>query len=117
MDETKRLEAVVALPGARIREVRNLLAVESLEDMSDEELDAKGAKRHDRQFVYDVGFPDGSAVAYELCSGSVNYWGDVVWTSPGRTRTVNCEPEYGLGDLEIQIDGTTYVVRLRSTDV
>lgn len=114
MDETKRLEANVCLTAARMREIRDLLAIDNLETVPEEELDAAGAKQHDRQFVYEAGFPDGSTVAYELCSGSMNYWGDVVWTSPDKARTVDCEPEYGLDDLELEVDGTTYVVRLRA---
>lgn len=116
MAETKRLEADVSLSGTRMTEILDLLAIDSLEDMSEEELEAAGAKQHDRRFVYEAGFPDGSTVAYELCSGSMNYWGDVVWTAPGGTETVDCEPEYGLGDLEIEIGGTTYVVRLHRAD-
>lgn len=114
MDETKRLEADVTLPRTRMAEILALLRIDNLEDMSEEELDAEGAKQHDRQFVYEAGFPDGSTVAYELCSGSMNYWGDVVWTSPDRTETVDCEPEYGLDDLELEIDDKTYVVKLRA---
>lgn len=114
MDKTKRLEADVSLTVARIREIRDLLAIDDLETMSEEELDTAGAKQHDRRPVYEAGFQDGSTVAYELCSGSMNYWGDVVWTSPDRTRTVDCEPEYGLDSLELEIDGTTYVVRLNA---
>lgn len=114
MDKTKRLEADVSLTVTRIREIRDLLAIDDLETMSEEELDAAGAKQHDRQPVYEAGFQDGSTVAYELCSGAMNYWGDVVWTSPDRTRTVDCEPEYDLDGLEVEIDGTTYVVRLNA---
>lgn len=116
MDKTKRLETDVSLTVARIREIRDLLAIDDLETMSEEELDATGAKQHDRRPVYEARFQDGSTVAYELCSGSMNYWGDVVWTSPDRTRTVDCEPEYGLDGLELEIDGTTYVVTLNAVE-
>lgn len=97
---------------ARIREIRDLLAIDDLETMSEEELDAAGAKQHDRRPVYEAGFQDGSTVAYELCSGSMNYWGDVTWRSPDGTRTVDCEPEYELDCMEVEIDGVTYAVNI-----
>lgn len=114
MDETKCLEANVCLTAARMREIRDLLAIDDLETMSEEELDAAGAKQHDRRPVYDAKFPDGSVLSYELCSGSMNYWGDVTWQAPDGTRTVDCEPEYELDCMEVEIDGTTYVVKLNA---
>lgn len=115
MDETKRLEADVCLTAARIREIRDLLAIDDLETVPEAELDAVGAKPHDRRPVYEAKFPDGSVLSYELCSGSTNYWGDVVWTSPDKTRTVDCEPEYELDCMEVEIDGVTYAVDVTAT--
>lgn len=115
MDETKRLEADVCLTAARMREIRDLLAIDDLETVPEEELDAVGAKQHDRQSVYEAKFSDGSVLSYELCSGSTNYWGDVVWTSPDKARTMDCEPEYELDCMEVEIDGVTYAVNVTAT--
>lgn len=110
MTENKRYKAEVRLKASECEKIRKLLDIDSIDGMSDEELDAVGASRHDRLPVYTAKFEDGSVLSYELCSGSTNYWGDITWTAPGSGMTADCEPDYDFGSMELEIEGVTYEV-------
>lgn len=102
----------VKIPAAEIERVNRLLAIPSLSEMTDEELKNAGANTNHCEGVYCVEFADGSCLNVDLCSGSENYFDDVVWTSPDGRRDVIFDCEYELNDFEAEIDGNVYIVHL-----
>lgn len=108
---SKHIETV-RIPSAQFERVNRLLAIPSLEDMSDDDLIEQGANTYHSEGIYCVKFDDGSSLNFDLCSGSVNYWDDVVWTSADGSVDIMLECDYELGNIEFEIDGETYVVNL-----
>lgn len=102
----------VTIKQTEIDRINALLAIENMEDMTDEELRAAHANTHHWEGVYCVTFLNGATLNYDLCSGSVNYFDDIVWTSPDGSVDALLDCEYELDDIEIKIDGDTYIVKL-----
>ena len=105
-------EVTVHITPDEFARVNRLLAVESLEDMTDSELLAQGANTHQNEGIYSAKFVDGSSINFDLCSGIHNYWDDVVWTSPDGSTDVVFDCEYELGDIEVEIESELYVMKL-----
>lgn len=87
-------EVTVHITPEEFARVNRLLAIESLEDMTDSELLAQGANTHQNEGIYSAKFDNGSSINFDLCSGIHNYWDDVVWTSPdggGADVVLDCE--------------------------
>ena len=76
--------AQVCIPTDVYERVNRLLAIDSLEDMSDEELLLHGANTNYCEGIFAVEFADGSSLNFDLCSGTSNYFDDVV----GQVQTV-----------------------------
>lgn len=102
--------AEIQITRAEYDRVNRLLAIESLEEMTDQELLDAGANTSQCEGVYIAKFDDGSMLNFDLCSGLSNYYDDVVWTSPDGRKDVVLDCEYELGDVEFQVDGETYIV-------
>ena len=93
--------------------INRLLEIDNMEEMSDEELRAAGANTHHCEGVYSVRFEDGSSMNYDLCSGSENYYDDVVWTSPDGKRDIVLSCAFYMDCMdEEEIDGNVYRVCL-----
>ena len=93
--------------------INRLLHIYSLEEMTDEELQEAGANTHHCEGVFTANFADGSTMNYDLCSGTENYYDDVVWTSPDGSRDVIIDCEFELSDdIEVEIDGNLYIVKI-----
>lgn len=92
--------------------VNKLLAIPSLEELTDEELRRLGANTDQCEGIFFVEFDDGSSLNYDLCSGTHNYYDDVVWTSRDGTRDIVLDCEYELDDIEFDVDGETYIVNI-----
>lgn len=107
-----RHETVVHISASEFNRINRLLAIESLEDMTDGELIEQGANTNHNEGIFFTKFDDGSSINFDLCSGLSNYWDDVVWTSPDGNHDVILDCEYELGDIEVEIEGDLYVVRL-----
>ena len=105
-------EVTVHITPDKFARANRLLAIESLEDMTDSELLAQGANTHQNEGVYSAKFDDGSSINFDLCSGSHNYWDDVVWTSSDGSTDLVFDCEYELGDIEVEIESELYVVKL-----
>lgn len=105
-------EATVYLTYDEVARVNRLLAIDSLEDMTDSELLAQGASTDQHERIYCVKFDDGSAISFYLCSGIHNYWDDVVWTNPDGSADVVLDCDYEIGDIEAEIESELYIVRI-----
>lgn len=108
----KKHEATVYLAYDEIDRVNRLLAIESLDDMTDDELFAQGASTCQHEGIFCVKFDDGSSISFDLCSGIHNYWDDVVWTSSDGSTDVVLDCEYEIGDIEAEIESELYIVRI-----
>ena len=92
--------------------INRLLAIESLEDMTDSELLEHGANTNVCEGIYYVEFDNGASMTFDLCSGNHNYWDDVVWTSADGNTDVVLDCEYELDDIEVYIEQYTYIVNI-----
>ena len=96
--------------------VNRLLEIPSLEEMTDEELRKAGANTRSCEGIFLVQFQDGSFLNYDLCSGSVNYFDNVVWTSPDGCTDTLFESDFCLDDIEVEIYGNAYIVHIEKED-
>lgn len=92
--------------------INKLLAIVSLEDMSDIELLEQGANTNACEGIFHVEFDNGTSLNFDLCSGSHNYWDDVVWTSADGNTDVVLDCAYELDDIEVAIESDTYIVKV-----
>lgn len=92
--------------------INRLLAIENMENMTDEELYKAGADTDTFFGVFSITFKNGAILNYDLCSGTSNYYDNVVWTSADGTHEVILECEFVLDNIEVEIDGDTYIVKL-----
>jgi len=92
--------------------VNRLLAIESLEEMTDQQLLDAGANTDQCEGILYVEFDDGSRLNYDLCSGQHNYFDDVTWTSPDGSHDVNFDCAYELDDMQFQIEDRLYYVEV-----
>lgn len=102
--------AQVRMLGSEIDRINKLLSIESLEEMTDEELSVVGAEKDSCFGVYCAAFEDGSEITFDLCSGQHNYYDDVVWHSQDCTYDVCFDCEYELDNIEVVIEGNQYNV-------
>lgn len=108
----KRHEKTVVISADEFDRINRLLSIESLESMTESELLAVGANTHHCEGVLYVEFDDGSSLTYDLCSGTSNYFDDVVWTSADKSHDVVLDCEYELGDIEFEYEGAVYFVHV-----
>lgn len=92
--------------------VNRLLAIENMENMTDEEMDAAGAETDTSYGIYYVEFQNGAAMVYILCSGQSNYYDDVMWLAPDGEHIVSFDCNYDLSDIEVDLYGDTYCVKI-----
>ena len=111
------MTASVALPKDTFERANRLLAIDSLSDMSDEELAATGADTYQSETIFCVGFPDGSEAVYSLCSGSENYWDDLSYYAADGSCSQDFEPEYELEkEICFFVGHERYVIHLELID-
>ena len=107
-----RHEATITISANEFNRINRLLAIESLEEMTDNELIEQGANTNCCEGVFRVEFDNGTSLNFDLCSGKHNYWDDVVWTSADGTRDVVFDCEYELDDIEVEIESELYIVKI-----
>ena len=105
-------EEIIYIPVDEFNRINKLLAIESLEDMSDDELFAQGANTDYCKGIFHVEFDNGTSLNFDLCSGQHNYWDDVVWTSADGKTDVVLDCEYELDDIEVEIESELYIVKI-----
>ena len=109
---SKKYEVEIKIPAAEFERINKLLALESLERMSDSELVAAGAKTDAYEGVFFVDFADGSSLTFDLCSGTSNYYDNVVWTSADGRNELTLDCTYELNDIEFEYNNVQYFVRV-----
>lgn len=105
-------EAVVRISSSEFDRINRLLAIESLEEMTAEELLAHGANTDVCEGILYVEFDNGASLSIDLCSGHSNYWDDAVWMSADGETSVVLDCAYELDDIEVEIDSELYIVKI-----
>lgn len=105
-------EATVYITTNEFDRINRLLAIESLEEMTDSELIEQGANTDYCEGIFRVEFDNGTSLNFDLCSGQHNYWDDVVWTSADEKRDVVLDCTYELDDIEVEIESELYIVKI-----
>lgn len=105
-------EATVYITTNEFDRINRLLAIESLEEMTDSELIEQGANTDVCEGIFHVEFDNGASLNFDLCSGKHNYWDDVVWTSADKSVDITLDCEYELDDIEVEIENELYIVRI-----
>ena len=105
-------EETIRLASSEFDRINKLLAIKSLEEMTDEELIKYGANTDYCEGIFRVEFDNGASINFDLCSGKHNYWDDVVWTSADGKRDVVLDCEYELDDIEVEIESELYIVNV-----
>lgn len=105
-------EETIAISTSEFNRINRLLAIESLEDMTNSELLEQGANTNYCEGVFHVEFDNGASLNFDLCSGQHNYWDDVVWTSQDGKTNVVLDCEYELDDIEVEIESELYIVKI-----
>lgn len=105
-------ETTIYIPTSEFNRINRLLAIESLEKMTDNELLEQGANTNYCEGIFHVEFNNGASLNFDLCSGQHNYWDDVVWTSADGKVDVVLDCEYELDDIEVEIENELYIVKV-----
>lgn len=105
-------EVTVHITSDEFTRINRILAIESVEDMTNEELLAQGAIPHRNEGIYYAEFDDGSYITFDLCYGSHNYWDSVVWTNRDGSVDVVFDCAYELGNIEAEIESELYIVKI-----
>ena len=107
-----KYEETMYIPKSEFDRINRLLAIESLEEMTDEELIKSGANTDYCEGIFRVIFDNGASINFDLCSGQHNYWDDVVWTSADGKIDIVLDCTYELDDVEVEIDSELYIIKL-----
>lgn len=107
-----RHEEIIHIPTKEFDRINRLLAIESLEEMTDSELIEQGANTDYCEGIFHIEFDNGTSLNFDLCSGQHNYWDDVVWTSADGKTDVVLDCEYELDDIEFEIENELYIVKV-----
>lgn len=110
-----KYEATVQLKESTFNRVNKLLAIQSLSEMTDHELMAAGANTHHCEGIFEAAFEDGSRVTWDLCSGSENYFDDIVWHNGSEgndTEDITFECSFELSDFSFGVHDNSYDVHI-----
>lgn len=93
---------------------RLLIDIYDLNEMTDKELDEYGADKNTRDEIFTAHFDDGSYLTFDLCSGEINYYDDVVWHSADEKTVCVYDPNFELSEeSEYRPNDTdAYIVRI-----
>ena len=108
-----KYETYVELSKEKVCHVNNLLLIEDMGEMTDDELLKAGANTDDYIPMFAADFEDGSYITVDVCSGNTNYYDDCVWHSADGKHDVILDCSYEIDDIEVEIDGNTYIVNLK----
>ena len=101
----------VELNKEEVSRIRRLLSIENMEELSEEEKQELGCKEDDCEYIFVVEFDDGATLDWKLCSGTVNYFDDVLLKLPNfGWQDLDCTFE--LDDIEIDAESDIYQVKL-----
>ena len=105
-------EETIRIPVKEFDRINRLLAIESLEEMTDTELIEQGLNTDYCEGIFHVEFDNGASINFDLCSGKHNYWDDVVWTSADEKTDIVLDCKYELDDIEVEIESELYIVKI-----
>lgn len=92
--------------------INKLLAIESFDNYTDDELEEMGAKRNYQEGVFSIKFEDGAVLTWDLCSGDNNYWDEVNIIKDGKTTTIE-DCSYSLDErMEFFADDVYYIINI-----
>ena len=100
------------MPAVEFERINRLLALPYFDEMTDEEMRKAGAHPHRCEGIFAVTFMDGSQFSYDLCSGSENYFDDMLFFNKfGEPYSVECDFEL---DKQILItdNGNEYIINI-----
>ena len=93
--------------------INRLLDIESFYDMTDDEMEEQGVETDYYEGVFYVKFDNESFLTWDLCSGTGNYYDNVVWTSADGKKEEVFDCDYTLGDIiEFEIESEIYIVKV-----
>lgn len=87
-------EVTIDFPMDEFLNINRLLAIESLEDLDEYDLKRLGAKQDDEQGIMYIAFDDGAVLTFDICSGSHNYYDNVVISKDGNEYVPECTFEF-----------------------
>lgn len=103
---------IVEISKKEVDEINRLLSYEDLESMSDEKKKRLGCKQDYSKYIFGIEFDDGTTLDWWLCSGTNNYYDNVVFTKPFTNTCVNLDCVCKLDDIEIEAGTDVYRVLL-----
>ena len=102
--------AICNINSVQYDRVNRLLEIPSLSELTDRELYQAGANTNQCELIFEIVFDDTSVLKYYLCSGSENYYDDIVWNSPDGMNVITFECNFELCDIEFTIGEDHYKV-------
>ena len=107
-------EVTIHMERSKIERINALLDIHCFDEMTDEEMSVLGARKDTYEGGFVVNFEDGSSMTWDLCSGGSNYYDNVIWTSADGEEEVVLDCSYELSDIEFEVEGENYFVKIVS---
>ena len=105
-------EKTITISKSEFDRINRLLAIDSLDDMTDSELLAQGANTDVHEGLFYIKFDNGATMTIDLCSGQHNYFDDIVCTSPDGKEDIVLDCNYELDAIEVEIESELYIVKI-----
>lgn len=102
----------VSLPTETFERINKLLALPYFDEMTNDEMKDAGAEDGAYEGIFGVKFEDGTSFSYDLCSGSSNYYDNMVfYDKEGYESVFDCDYELGK-TIEFDHNGNFYVINI-----
>ena len=106
----------VSLPTETFDRIHKLLTLPYFDEMTDNEMRDAGAEDGTYEGVFAVTFEDGTLFTYDLCSGSSNYYDNMVLTDKdGYESVFDCDYELDR-KIELNVGNSTYIININLED-
>lgn len=107
--------AEIELGRDEVSEIQRLLSIRNMEEMTDEELEENNCAKDTCKYIFGVEFDDGAKLDWKLCSGTNNYFDDVLFQGANSGWT-DLDCTYELDNIEVDTGSDIYQVKLVITD-
>jgi len=102
----------VSLPTETFDRINKLLALPYFDEMTDDEMRNAEAKDGACEGIFGVTFKDGTSFTYDLCSGSSNYYDNMVfYDKEGYESVFDCDYELDR-KIKFDIGENSYVINI-----
>ena len=102
----------VSLPAETFDRINKLLALPYFDEMTDNEMRDAGAEDGTYEGIFEVSFEDGTSFSYDLCSGSSNYYDNMVfYDKEGYESVFDCDYELDR-KIEFDVGENSYVINI-----